>query len=333
VPVLAAAAAVAVVVVGIAFAVSAWPKTVAGPSGADQPVPWVALPATHPDPKATRVPASPDPAIAAALPGCRATDLRANVEPNGAGGTRYLMVNLTAASPCRVSGVPAVTALGPDGSQVDVPQLVQTGPYLDAVAVGPAPNAVIVLSWPSAWCAAPVTVAKLRIDIGSGGGPLTVDGFGESTCSAPGSGNEKAPISVGSFQPIESSPAHEETVFSGVRARVDLPPSVPAGQPLHFTVTLTAPPDRDVPLDVCPDYAISIGEEGNYTSTEYALNCAAEPHRNADGVRILPAGVEVTFAMVAVAPPRPGGGAKLVWQLSSLRNIDNVVGGGTIDVT
>jgi len=132
---------------------------------------------------------------------------------------------------------------------------------------------------------------------------------------------------------VTISPKQIGTVFTGIEVELQLPASVAAGQPLDFTVTLIAPAGRDVALVPCPDYAIAFGSEGNETSVGYALNCAGVPYRDAGGVPYLPAGVPVTFAMLTSAPPVRADGLKLTWQLTSARNLDSVVGGGTIDVT
>jgi hypothetical protein len=200
--------------------------------------------------------------------------------------------------------------------------------YGDPVAVGTDAPASLRLGWASAWCAAPIDIARLRLTLPRDAGVLTFAGFGASACfGTPGDGS-KAPIRVGSFSPKEYLPARISTSFDGLSARAILPESVLRGSRLHFLVVLTAPVGHDVSLDPCPDYLVAIGDVTDSTHATYALNCAAVPYRDAGGHPYLPAGTDVRFDMEADAPSRPTDGAKLVWQLDGI----DTVAGGTIRI-
>lgn len=276
--------------------------------------------------------ASPDPAEAAALPPCRAGQLRVEPKLGVAAGTRgqTLTFRVTGGIRCRLTGRPGVTALNGE-TPLAVP--VDTGGtgYTHPVAVSEGHPATLVLTWSSGWCASPVVVDRLRLDLPNDGGTLTTDGFGPSQCyGEPGSGT-RSPITVGTFQPAEFAAERRVTVFDGVSADIAAPDSGTAGAQLRFTVTLTAPAGRDVPLDACPDYLVTVTAPAGPTSDSYALNCAAVPHRDAAGRPYLPAGVPVRFAMRAEIPPGVAGDAKLAWQLV-LPGTDSVVAGAVVPI-
>jgi hypothetical protein len=330
-PALAVAAAVAVLAAGIAVIRShsarPAPQPAATPSATPGVVAWAPLPASGSGVPVTTVPPSPDPAGADGLPSCRAAQLRVSTVPTGAGGTRYLVLAITSTARCRLGGYPTVTALDRGGHTLAVPvqRDASTGQYDHPVAVGGGAAATLRLSWSNAWCAAEITIAKLRVDLPEGGGSVTTEGFGTSICyGTPGSGG-KAPITVGVFTPQDYTPARAVTAFDGVSAQVAAPASVAASGRLRFVVTLTAPAGRDVPLDPCPDYKILFGGESGSTAASHALNCAAVPYRDTAGRPYLPAGIPVRFDMQADTPQSAAPAAKLVWQL----DISDTVAAGT----
>jgi hypothetical protein len=324
-PVLATAAAVALI--AAATAVVRYNSAAPVPP-AQTPSPgvvaWQPLPGLDPALPTIVISPSPDPSVAQSLRPCRAGDLRVTRSAEGASGTRYVFLEIrSVTTPCRLGGYPTVTPLDPGGRALAVPVEPAAPGYGHPVAVGGPAVATLSLGWASLWCVPEVDVATLRLDLPDGGGPLTVKGFGRSNCfGVPGSG-EKAPIRVGEFHPQEFQAGRMGTPFDEVGVEVRAPASVRAGTLLRFTVVLTAPPDRDVPLVPCPDYRISLG-----TTFTYGLNCSAVPYRDGSARPYLPAGVPVAFAMQIAAPARPDAGAKLTWQLDRT----DAVGGGVVDV-
>jgi len=328
VPVLAAAAAVLVVaaVVGLARRNLSAPEPGLTPTPTGDPgvVAWQPLAPTHPELPTTVVPSSPDPADAAGLPACRPADLRVSTSLDGAGGTRYVVVEFRSRGRCRLGGFPSVTPLDGDGRPVAVPVERELNGYGRPVAVGGDAVATLMIGWPSGWCADEVNVARLRLTL-AGGAPLTVPGFGRSACNGePGSGTTM-PITVRDIRPQQYVEERTVTPFDGVAVRVVLPTSAPGGATLRFTVVLTAPAGGNVPLRPCPDYRVSLGG----SEAVYALHCAAVPFRDASGQPYLPAGVPVTFDMRLAVPRAPGSDQKFIWQLENTA----AAAGGLVEVT
>jgi hypothetical protein len=336
-PLLAVAAAVSVLAAGVGL-VQSWSAgpshqqlATMAPSSKPGAVPWLPLPASGAGVPATTLPPNPDPAGVERLPSCRAANLRVSDEMEGAGGTRYVFLTITSTSRCRLDGYPSVTALDRTGRILPVPvrrEATSEG-YDRPVAVGADAAATLRLGWPSGWCAAEINVARLRVGLPAGGGAVTARGFGPSACYAtPGSG-AKAPITVGAFTPRDFTPERVVTAFDGVSAQALVPESVAAGATLRFAVVLTAPAGRDVPLEPCPDYKITIAAKGGSTEASYALNCAAVPHRDAAGRAYLPAGIPVRFDMRVETPSVTATAAKLIWQLDIG---DPVAGGAAVEL-
>lgn len=292
---------------------SAGPGTPA-PVAPGEVVPWAPLEATHPRIPTVTVPASPDPAVAAAAPACRADDLHAESSVEGAAGTMYLAVRITSAGgpPCRLEGIPDVQPM--DGGQpADIPveRSRDDSSYRGPVLVAQRQPALLALSWTSLWCTDPVHNDAVRAVLPDGGGTLTFDGFGRSPyCNGdPGSG--PTPIRVWPFQPEQSRPAEQHSVFASVKATGDLNRTAAPGETVRFTVTLTAP--ERVSLAPCPDYTIAQYGAGVSSEQTYALNCAAVPYRDADGRPYLPSGTPVSFAMETTAGSRSA--PKFLWYL------------------
>jgi Protein of unknown function (DUF4232) len=76
-------------------------------------VPFVPLPPTYPKIPSETIPASPDPALAADLPPCRAGDLTITQRMGLALGTRGITVRIRgkAGVACRLEGYPEITLL------------------------------------------------------------------------------------------------------------------------------------------------------------------------------------------------------------------------------
>ena len=336
VPVLAVAAAVAVLAAGVGLIRSLSPgpsgrQVTTTPSSTPGVVSWAPLPPSGSGVPTINLAPSPDPAEAEGLPPCRAANLRVSNEKDGAGGTRYLVLVITSTTRCSLDGYPSVTALDRSGRTLPVPlqRVASSARYDHPVAVAGGAAATLLLGWSSSWCAAEINIAKLRVGLPNGGGTVTTEGFGPSACyGTPGSGG-KAPIIVGVFTPQDFTPERVVTAFEGVSVRAIVPESVVAGERLRFAVVLTAPAGRDVPLDPCPDYKIMIGNDMGKTEASYALNCAAVPYRDAGGRPYLPASTAVSFDMQVEAPRVAVAAAKLVWQLDI---IDPVVAGTTVEV-
>lgn len=240
-------------------------------------------------------PASPDPAAAAGARPCGADDLTVLKTSNGpAMGTDYVIVRLglVGASPCHLDGFPVVHLLD-HGRVLDVPvrHATDTDDFYGeekAVLVTSSAPATFRMSRSTTSCPANDSDAT-RVELPGISASFTIPGFGHTFCEP---GDSTAPtISVGPIQPLRQKAAHVTSPYNEVKATGSLPHSARAGQPLDFTITLTA--EQDLPLGPCPDYTI-FTDAGQ---RRYALNCAAVPHRDAVGRPYLPAGVPVTFAM------------------------------------
>jgi hypothetical protein len=283
-------------------------------------VPWLPLPATHPQIAKVTIPAVPDPSVAAAAPPCRADQLRVvSNGPGGAGGTDYLLLQVfgRGTEACRLSGTPAVQAMY-RGRPADVPVRKlrpDSSTYLGPVLVTATHPAWLRLAWGSMWCARPVATDTVRVTLPGSAGAFSAPGFrGTPYCNGDPGTHVREPIMVGPFQPQHFRLSRIRSPYSPVEAgdyngvtRV-----VGSGREVRFAVTLTS--KRDVVLDPCPDYTIGVLSLA-HTRT-YALNCAQVPYKDARGRAYLPAGKPVTFAMRATAPDHPAAG-KLSWVLDT----------------
>jgi hypothetical protein len=329
-PVLATVAAIALIAGGMGLIRTPRheaPGHTPTPSTSPGAVPWRALPETNPSITTTITSPSPDPGPASALPPCGSADLRVSSRSGVALGTRTIGVEFRSTGrPCQLDGFPVVTPLDAFGRTVAVPVEYETPEYGNPVAVAGSAFAVITLAWTSSWCAEEVDVAFLRLALTDNRGTVGVDGFGRSLCyGGPGSGTT-APIRVTEFRPEHFTPGTMGTPFDTVSVEAVLPATAKSAEVMRFRVILTA--RRDVVLDPCPDYSITIGHAGNSTSAAYGLNCADVPHRDAAGRPYLPAGTPVRFVMEATAPPAGGRAEKVTWQLQDT----GAVGGGMVEV-
>jgi hypothetical protein len=285
------------------------------------------LPATHPQIPATTPPTSPDPAEAIGKPECRASDLHGTGEPGAAAGTYYLAIRLALVGdhPCRLQGYPVVRLLD-QGRPVAIPMehRVDDSVYFSAVLVADGRPALLQLSWPADWCAAPVHNDTVQLVLP--GGLLTLPGFGGSQCyGTPGSGHRQ-PVQVGTFQPVKPSDAEPSTAYADVDVSAALDLTATTNTPLDFVVTLTSP--HDLVLDPCPDYRIVLSGGAAPETESHALNCAAVPYHDDQGRPYLPAGTPIRFAMHATAG-EPGT-YKLSWVLDT---VDQRGAGGTLTVS
>jgi len=276
-------------------------------------VPWQALPATHPQLPTVTIPASPDPAPAAAAPPCRPSDVNVQGTREGVGGgTVGLTVNLAAigGTRCRVSGIPDVTA-DDSGTPTFTAAARDDTSYEGPVLVTDDSPAVLWLTWTAeSFCTTPVT--NHVIEVGLGAGTVEVRGFGGVPgCADVGGVDPAVILFVHPWAPETWSPLQEITSVAGVQASGDLDLRAAADSTVDFVVTLTAP--RSVVLDPCPDYRIEkYGGQVDDVET-WALNCAAVPYRTPDDRPYLPEDTPVSFAMHTTTPATDV--AKFLWVL------------------
>jgi hypothetical protein len=308
-----------------------------GRSESGGPVPWAALPPTHPHLPVTRRPASPDPRPAEHAPRCRIGQLSTRARIGGAGGTMYDNIHLRLAHgrPCAVSGIPAVTVHTVDGATVPGTAENFGTSYRHPVLVTATTPALLQIAWPSA-CFDPHD-------------DMTAPGTGSLRIVLPGDDRTSftqrhlhvasrcrfeptrplGSVGVGRFAPAHLRAARVHSAYAGVAARMR-PTRLHGtpGRPVDFTVTLRS--RREVVLEPCPDYTVTMVGLRMTRDEHWALNCALVPHRNADGPSFLPAGVPVTFAMRVTVPPVTA--QKFIWTLD-LPGPDDYVGTfGTLTV-
>lgn len=284
-------------------------------------VPWEYADPRHPKfPKPTEV-FVPDPAYADGLPGCTAAQLAASSQVEGAAGTMYLNVLLTARPGVRCALSGRVGATLYDGAApLDVPT--EQAPAVDGmwtfpVVVDAANNATIALSWSSMWCVDPVRNDRVMLTFD--GGEIAVEGFGQSpACNNPGS-DQAAAVRVGRFAPEHWELTEGARPLEPLAARqVDFLPGVDGG-PATFVVELVAT-ERDLVLAPCPDATVVQRHSfDDQSEVRYGLNCAAVPHQNADGVPYLSQGEPVRFAVQAQLSETPA--ESYNWLLEATRPV------------
>jgi len=325
-------AAVALCVWGPSYgsATDGWPR-------ADQSVvPYAPLPPAGEKIPTTRVAASPAPAPAG-TPACRAGQLHPRIAgQDGASGTEYFFYRfrLISGHACELRGRPRVTAVtrpttGPVRFVVGSSKV--GGPWRGGVLVDR--NHVAALTvWFSDWfwCAPPLTVKALELDLPHGGGTLRAPGVGTlDGCDDPSENpSARATVDVGRFTPAHLKEAHEVSAWAAVRVNEALGKlTAEAGAKVDLMVTLHA--RKDTPLAPCPDYTLSMDSASGEVDETHQLNCAGVTTVGPDGVPYLPAGVPVTFDIQFTAP-----GAsvpKLIWMI---RQPDLILGtAGSLTVT
>jgi hypothetical protein len=302
----AAAAAVVTVVLAISFAARGPDRAPTPSSQTPTPttstepgvVPWAPLDATHPTIPQVTIPASPDPAAAAAARPCRVDDLRVVHDIGGAAGTVVLTLTIRPASAdvsCRLQGHPKVDFLD-RGLPVDIPTVSTSddSAYQEPVLVAPGSVASLSLFWGSNWCTDPVANDRIRVSLDSGS--IEADGFGRSPICNGTTGSGPIPVSVDTFRPQSFREAEVTSAFGVVEGRLSATSDAVPGKELTFEVTLTA--RADVTLGTCPDFSMAqYAAGGDSVEARFALNCAAVPYHDAQGVPYLPGGVPVSFAM------------------------------------
>jgi len=276
-------------------------------------VPWQALPPTDPELPTITIAASPDPAPAAAATPCRPSDVRVEATREGvAGGTVGLTVTLAAVggTPCRVSGVPEVTA-DDSGTSTFAWAARDDTSYDGPVLVTADSPAVLWLTWESEpFCAAPVT--NHVVAIGVGDGTVEVRGFGGVPgCADQGGVDPAVILGVHPWAPESWNPQETITSVEDVDVEGELNLHGLAGSTLEFEVTLTS--QTSLVLDPCPDYRIEMYGPPDPEIETWSLNCAAVPYRTPDGRPYLPEQTPVTFAMQTTVPAT--GSSKFLWHL------------------
>jgi hypothetical protein len=296
------AAAAAAVAVGLTVLAAAHSHRAAATRWVDRPA---AIPA---------VSAAANPGLAS----CTSSELTVRMERHGllGPGTYAYVYRATnhSAHACYVSGDPAVRIAG---------QAVARGPNVlnvTAGAVQPGASATFAVTQsPRVPCAAaaaagpnggPRAVArKPRVRIGAQ--PVAAAGEGTIMVTACTT-TAVSPIGVS-----QAAPAPDP--LAALTVRLNAPADTPAGQALHFTVTITNPGRAPVRLSPCPSYEVGVSAA---RPAAYQLNCSAP---------VIGPGRSRTFAMqYAVPAGTPAGLTKIGW---FLLNPDRTGAGGFITIT
>ena len=282
------------------------PTTLA-PAPGGRLVPWIAAPA----------PPTPDhqpgpPAVPPGTPACTAGQLRASAGWQGATGSLAGAVRFTsrAAASCFLAGYPTITLLDRHGRPLQLAGDPVPGDKAPPpVLLRPGLAARVEFFWRN-WCGpgpgpGPVGLRVTLPRRGTLAATVDPDTRRDLTprCDAPAAPSR---LSRGPF--VAEEPELPDPL-SSLQVRVTLSPSLVAGRPLRYTVTLANPTTAPVSLADCPSYEERVSlEHGGTAGERHLLNCAPV---GAIGPRR-----EVTFAMVLDLPAtlRPGKGV-LVWLL------------------
>lgn len=273
-------------------------------SSAASEVPWVDKPAPTITP-------SPAPSPTAEYDVCTAQQLTATVPSIGAaGGSYYAETKVSDSSDrsCTLTGAPTrVDGVRADGTSItlaDHPSgdsMLGPGP----VNLQPGDHGYMTLSGAD-FCDAEQQgqhdyVTSLRITMNDGGVvPADLPERWDIVCGVDATG-----FGAHVPEPEETSP------LDVLHATLDLPDTLPAGQTLDYSVTLTNTSDHGVALAPCPSYAETIVPTQPFhlpESKRYFLNCDAMPS--------IGAGDSVRFAMRVDLPDQTGV-AKFLWQLQA----------------
>ncbi|HWJ83409.1 MAG TPA: DUF4232 domain-containing protein [Nocardioides sp.] len=300
----AAAAAAVLVVVGAGVVLrsgtdraDAPPADRTSPSPAPRVVPWADLPPTHPTLPTTPAPACGPGDVAAGRP-----------RTEGAAGTEYLTVDLrlTGDAPCWVSQDPAVTFLSA-GEPLDL-RVTKNQPDATPgtrVLVDGSHPATLTIGWAVSHSCPAVDNDEIRVTLGPNDVPLSLPGFGLSSCNP---GEERSLPFVSPLQSAASPGAGSTSPWREVEVAGDLDLAAGVDEDVTFDVTLTS--RVDLPLAACPDYVMTAGSHGG----TYGLNCADVPYQDDAGDAYLPADTPVTFQMRVDGFDRAAAG-KVVWRL------------------
>jgi hypothetical protein len=317
--------AAGVVLVGVALAGavvavrSAWPAptlpagpppsspTTGAPAPGGQVVPWIAAPA-RPTPDHWQGP----PAVPAGTPACTVGQLQATASWEGATGSLAGAVTFTSrgAAPCSLAGYPTIQLLDRHGRPLRLAGDPRSGKEAPpAVLLRPGLAARVEFAWLN-WCGPNPGPLGLRVTLPRRGGALTptVEPVTRRDltprCDAPA-----APSRLSRGPVVAPLPPPPPDPLGSLHVRVTLPPSVVAGRPLRYTVTLANPTTTAVSLRDCPSYQERISlTHGGAAGERHLLNCGP--------VAAVGPGQQVVFAMILDLPAtlRPGKGV-LVWQL------------------
>ena len=260
------------------------------PAPAGQVVPWIAAPAP-PTPDNSQGP----PTVPAGTPACTAGQLRASAGWEGATGS--------------LAGYPTIQLVDRHGRPLRLAGDPRSGKEAPpAVLLRRGQAARVEFAWLN-WCGPNPGPVGLRVILPRGGVliPTVQPGTPRDLsprCDAPASPSR---LSAGPF--VAQLPPSPPDPLGSLHVRVTLPPSLVAGRPLRYTVTLANPTTTAVSLRNCPSYQERISlANGAAAGERHLLNCGP--------VAAIGPGQQVVFAMVLDLPAtlRPGKGA-LVWQL------------------
>jgi Protein of unknown function (DUF4232) len=288
------------------------PTTVA-PAPSGQLVPWIATPARpSPSPDAAQGP----PAVPPGTPACTVGQLQASASWQGAtgslaGAVTFFTSRGRATPPCFLVGYPTITLLDRHGRPLQLTADPRSGKEAPPpVLLRPGLAAQVEFAWLN-WCGPKPGPIGLRVTLPPPRGGTLVPTVDLNTrrdltprCDAPAAPSR---LSRGPF--VARAPELPPDPLSSLRVRVTLPPSVVAGRPLHYTVTLANPTTAPVSLRDCPSYEERVSlAHGGTAAERHLLNCAP--------VAAIGPRQQVTFAMVLDLPAtlRPGKGV-LVWLL------------------
>jgi Protein of unknown function (DUF4232) len=281
------------------------PTTVA-PTPNGQVVPWIAAPA-RPAPDHSPWP----PAVPAGTPACPAAQLHASASWEGATGSLAGALTFTsrAAAPCSLAGYPTIQLVDRHGRALRLmgdPLPANKAP--PPVLLRPRLVARVEFAWLN-WCDPNPGPIGVRVTLPRGGmlTPTVEPGTPRDLtprCDAPASPSR---LSRGPF--LAQLPQPPPDPLGSLHVRVTLPPSLVAGRPLRYTVTLANPTTTTVSLRDCPSYEERVSlEHGGAAGERHLLNCGP--------VAAIGPGQQLVFAMVLDLPAtlRPGKGV-FVWQL------------------
>lgn len=324
----------------------------------DGTVPWV-------DEPIDRVHAAPPPppTVAPGSKRCTATQLKGSLEQwwqpkPGAGGAvaagtarrrqplggqliGEVVVTNVSATDCTLQGLVEARLLA-KGAEVplDYSTSVNQEAQQRVVPVPRGATATLRIDWAGPYCATARPPFELSVRLPGGGGELRapVRPHEHPACS----GDPESPsrptssLSAGAFDPpaVTDPQAAVRSPLWPLRAAVQGPATVTAGQRVTYTVSLVNPTKKPVTLHPCPGYLQEIRSStgGVVTSSShqlYRLNC-----RPVDEV---PAAGELRFQMVAVVPAEatPGGQVQISWRLQTAQALPSahLTGNLTIALT
>ncbi|HEV8648691.1 MAG TPA: DUF4232 domain-containing protein [Actinomycetes bacterium] len=289
------------------------------PSGPVTPTPTTQAPATPGGivPWSSAPPRPPAPARPAAVPpgtpACTADRLHATAGWEGATGSLVGSVRFTSrgGAVCALNGYPTIQLLDQHGRALPTRTGRSGRSQATGVLVRPGTAATAAFVW-SNWCGPNPGRVGLRVTLPGGGTLVPTVEAGTpreltARCDAPG-----APSSLSRGPFAAERPEPPPSPLEGLTATIGLPPTVVAGRPLRYTVTLANPTERPVSLRDCPSYmeAVLLRNDGKAVE-RHLLNCAP--------VGAIGPGQRVTFAMVLDLPARlrPGAGV-LTWVMESV---------------